>query len=138
MTKSTNYALRVKPPLTQQCPFRRETGPSDQKRMRRFMSQSTTPITDFIRSSLTRALKPAALEIRNDSHKHAHHAPMKDVKSKESHFWIRVVSNEFEGKPLPARHRMVYHLLASKMDSKNGIHALQLDTKTPAEASAHS
>lgn len=32
-----------------------------------------------------------------------------------------------------ARHRMVYALLKEEMSRENGIHALQLKTKTPAE-----
>jgi BolA-like protein 1 len=34
----------------------------------------------------------------------------------------------------PARHRMVYAILREELDREDGIHALQLRTKTPEEA----
>jgi len=43
-----------------------------------------------------------------------------------------VVSAHFEGKMPVARHRMVYALLDTEI--KDGLHALSLKTKTPAEA----
>lgn len=46
---------------------------------------------------------------------------------------VRVVSDTFSGKLLVARHRMIYQLLKEELDA--GLHALQLNTKTPAEAS---
>ena len=36
----------------------------------------------------------------------------------------------------PARHRMVYGLLKEEMAKEDGIHALQLRTRTPEEAAA--
>lgn len=99
------------------------------------MSSSTTPIADAIRTKVTRAFNPTELEIRNDSHLHAHHAAMRgSTNSVESHFRLRIVSNEFSGKTLPVRHRMVYGLFKDEMQRQNGIHALQLSTKTPEEA----
>lgn len=35
---------------------------------------------------LVAAFTPSTLIIRNDSHLHAHHAPMRDSTSKETHF----------------------------------------------------
>lgn len=46
---------------------------------------------------------------------------------------VRVVSDTFSGKLLVARHRMIYQLLKEELDA--GLHALQLNTKTPDEAS---
>ena len=59
---------------------------------------------------------------------------MQGVTSKETHFALNVVSEEFKGKMQPARHRMVYGLLKEELEREGGIHALQLRTKTPEEA----
>ncbi|RAH49409.1 BolA family protein [Aspergillus brunneoviolaceus CBS 621.78] len=85
------------------------------------------------REQLTTAFTPTTLLIRNDSHKHAHHAPMRDSTSKETHFHVTITSSSFASKPQPARHRMVYSLLKEEMSREGGIHALQLRTKTPEE-----
>ncbi|WEW59637.1 BolA domain UV induced protein Uvi31 [Emydomyces testavorans] len=94
---------------------------------------SNTPMEDCIRTKLQSALSPTTLSIRNDSHLHAHHAPMRGVTSKETHFHVTIVSSAFASKPQPARHRMVYGLLKDEMAQDGGIHALQLRTKTPEE-----
>ncbi|EER23080.1 hypothetical protein D8B26_004385 [Coccidioides posadasii str. Silveira] len=94
---------------------------------------SNTPMEDAIRAKIQAALLPTTLTIRNDSHKHAHHAPMRGVTSKETHFNVTIVSSAFASKPQPARHRMVYSLLKDEMAQEGGIHALQLRTKTPEE-----
>lgn len=74
------------------------------------------------------------LDIQNDSHKHAHHASMRgSTNVQESHFRLTIVSEAFDGKPLPARHRMVYNLLDEELKQANGVHALQLTTRTPKE-----
>lgn len=49
------------------------------------------------------------------------------------HFEARVVAAAFAGKPLLARHRMVYATLGELMGG--AIHALALKTLTPEEAS---
>ena len=46
---------------------------------------------------------------------------------------MTIISDAFESKMQPARHRMVYALLKDEMSREGGIHALQLKTKTPAE-----
>jgi BolA protein len=43
----------------------------------------------------------------------------------------QVVSDAFAGKPLVARHRLIYSALAEELQA--GLHALQLSTKTPTE-----
>ncbi|RMZ78201.1 hypothetical protein DV738_g4045, partial [Chaetothyriales sp. CBS 135597] len=97
-------------------------------------SSSSTPVADAIRTKLTAALHPTVLEIRNDSHLHSHHAPMAGSTSKETHFALNIVSDEFKGKMQPARHRMVYGLLKEELEREGGIHALQLRTKTIRQA----
>ncbi len=99
----------------------------------RMSSTSTTPVADTIRSKLTTSLHPTALDIRNDSHLHSHPQAMQGVTSKETHFALSIVSDEFKGKMQPARHRIVYGLLKEELEREGGIHALQLRTKTPEE-----
>ena len=99
----------------------------------RMSSTSTTPVADAIRTKITEALKPASLDVRNDSHLHSHHKAMAGSTSRETHFAVSIVSEAFKGKMQPARHRMVYSLLDEDLKREGGIHALQLRTKTPEE-----
>ncbi|KAJ8099409.1 bola-like protein-domain-containing protein [Lipomyces tetrasporus] len=94
---------------------------------------SETPYEDKIRWALTQSLKPTYLKIYNDSHKHAHHTAMRDSVSKETHFRLEIVSEAFEGKRLPMRHRLIYQMFSKEMNAEGGIHAMQLLTLTPKE-----
>ena len=47
------------------------------------------------------------------------------------HFHATVISSAFDGKPLIARHRLVYATLGASLGG--AIHALQLTTRTPNE-----
>ncbi|KAH7313464.1 bola-like protein-domain-containing protein [Stachybotrys elegans] len=94
---------------------------------------TNTPIEDVIRAKITAALNPQILEIYNDSHRHAHHEPMRESTSKETHFRLVIISEAFRSKMQAARHRMVYALLTEEMAREGGIHALQLRTLTPEE-----
>ncbi|PGH07916.1 hypothetical protein AJ79_06124 [Helicocarpus griseus UAMH5409] len=94
---------------------------------------SDTPMEDTIRSKLQSSLNPTTLLIRNDSHLHAHHAPMRGSTSRETHFHITITSPSFASKTQAARHRMVYGLLKEEMARDGGIHALQLKTRTGEE-----
>ncbi|CAK7273282.1 BolA domain UV induced protein Uvi31 [Sporothrix epigloea] len=97
---------------------------------------STTPVEDLIRARLA-PLNPTRLTIINDSHLHAHHAAMADkVQTGETHFRLIITADAFEAKRQPARHRMVYSMLDDEMKREGGIHALQLQTMTPAEEAA--
>ena len=58
------------------------------------------------------------LEVRGDGH----------------HFEALIVSGAFEGKSRVARHQMVYAALGGRM--KEEIHALSMNTLTPAEFAA--
>ena len=82
-----------------------------------------------IRERLQAALQPLALEVVDDSHRHAGHAGARDGRG---HFGVRVVSGAFAGKPPLARHRLVYAALGELMATD--IHALQIDALTPEEA----
>ncbi|GMH05839.1 hypothetical protein Nepgr_007679 [Nepenthes gracilis] len=84
-----------------------------------------------IREILERELKPIQLEIDDISYQHVGHAGIRGSDG-ESHFNLKVVSEEFEGKSLVKRHRMIYALLQDELQS--GLHALSIIAKTPAEA----
>jgi len=77
---------------------------------------------------LQEALAPADVEVRDDSHQHAGHAGAREGR----HFSVRVVSSRFEGLARLARHRLVYD--AARLLIAEGIHALAVEARTPAEA----
>lgn len=94
----------------------------------------STPTTDIITKKIHDEFSPVLFEIYNDSSKHARHSAMRgSTNVTESHFRLVVVSEKFQGKTQPARHRMIYSLLKDELTAANGVHALQLDTKTPDE-----
>ena len=86
-----------------------------------------------IRERLQAALQPLALEVVDDSHKHAGHAGARDGRG---HFGVRIVSVAFAGKAPLARHRMVYAALGELMETD--IHALQIQALSPEEAGSQS
>ncbi len=68
------------------------------------------------------SLQPEFFEVVNESHRH--NVP----DGSESHFKITIVSDEFKGKNLLARHRVINHILAEEL--AHIIHALTLHTMT--------
>ncbi|KAL3646264.1 SufE-like protein 1, chloroplastic/mitochondrial [Castilleja foliolosa] len=83
-----------------------------------------------IRKILGKELNPVELEIEDVSYQHAGHAGVRGSDG-ETHFNVKVVSQEFEGKSLVKRHRLIYGLLQDELQS--GLHALSITAKTPAE-----
>lgn len=81
-----------------------------------------------IRARLEAALAPSALEVEDDSHRHAGHAGARDGRG---HFHVRIVSQAFHGQPALARHRAVYAALGELMQTD--IHALAIDARAPEE-----
>lgn len=81
-----------------------------------------------IRDALQQALTPSALEIEDDSHRHAGHAGARDGRG---HFNVLVVSERFAGMAPLARHRAVYAALGALMETD--IHALSIRAHTPSE-----
>lgn len=77
-----------------------------------------------IHGKVAAAVKPAHLELINESHLHA--GPRTD-----SHFKLIAVSASFEGLNKVKRHQLVYRLLAE--DLAGPVHALALHLYTPAE-----
>ncbi|GAB1596109.1 BolA family protein [Lysobacter claricitrinus] len=82
-----------------------------------------------IRSALEVAFAPDALEVVDESHKHAGHAGARDGRG---HFRVTLVSDRFDGMPSVARHRAVYAALGDLMTTD--IHALSIEARTPVEA----
>ncbi|GFP94300.1 sufe-like protein chloroplastic [Phtheirospermum japonicum] len=81
-----------------------------------------------IKEILEKEMSPVELEIEDVSYQHAGHA---GVRGSKTHFNVKVVSQEFEGKSLVKRHRLIYGLLQDELQS--GLHALSITAKTPAE-----
>jgi len=80
-----------------------------------------------IEAALREALRPTLVEVQDDSHLHAGHAGAKEGK----HFSVRITSERFAGLSRVARHRLVYDALRSLV--AEGIHALAIEARTPAE-----
>ena len=73
-------------------------------------------------------LDPVAIEIADDSAKHAGHA---GARSGGGHYRLAIVSPRFAGCRTMERHRLVYDALGPLM--KQEIHALSIIAKTPDE-----
>ena len=85
--------------------------------------------TEMIRERLTHSLHPVALEIIDESAKHAGHA---GAASGGGHFIVNIVATAFNDKTLIQRHRLVYDAVDDIMHSE--IHALSIQAKTPQES----
>jgi len=89
-------------------------------------------VEDQITAKLHKAFAPEALEVVNDSHRHAGHGGSPGTG--ESHFTVKVVSRSFAGKSRVERHRMVNQVLAEELAGK--IHALAITALATDERSA--
>lgn len=78
-----------------------------------------------IEHKLQQALAPLYLEVVNETY--MHNVP----EDAESHYKVIAVSEQFSGKSLLQRHRLINATLASEL--ADGIHALALHTLTPDE-----
>ncbi|MBB6366323.1 MULTISPECIES: BolA family protein [Xanthomonas] len=93
------------------------------------MSQVGAERVARIRAALEAAFAPQALEVEDDSHRHAGHAGARDGRG---HFNVRVVSAAFAGMAPLARHRAVYAALGEMMQTD--IHALSIRAEVPGAA----
>ena len=84
-----------------------------------------------IRAVLAQTLPGAAIELIDDSHRHAGHAGARDGRG---HFRARIVSGAFAGLRPLQRHQLVYRALDELM--RTDIHALSITALTPEEATA--
>jgi BolA protein len=86
-----------------------------------------------MREKLLDAFSPVALEIHNESHKHAGHAGIAGLPhTGETHFDIVIVADAFKGRSRVERHRMVNSVLADELAGP--VHALSIRAKSPDEA----
>ncbi len=88
----------------------------------------TVTVQESITTKIAAALTPAHLEVINESHRHA--VPP----GSESHFKVVIVAEAFAGQPLVRRHQQVNAILAEEL--KAGLHALSMETLTPAQWTA--
>ena len=86
------------------------------------LSMSTQEV---IESKLANGINALHMDVVNESSNH--NVP----EGSESHFKVVLVSDDFEGKALLARHRLVNKILEEELQGK--IHALALHTYTESE-----
>lgn len=91
-------------------------------------------VADAIHEKLAAAFAPVALDVRDESARHAGHAgaTRADGTAGETHFHVRIVSAAFEGLTRVERQRRIHAALAGVL--KGPVHALSLSALTPAEA----
>lgn len=82
-------------------------------------------IQSTIEDKLAKGVNAMHLEVVNESNNH--NVPP----GSESHFKVVLVSNDFDGQTLIARHRVINKLLEDEL--KDAIHALALHTYTESE-----
>ncbi len=85
-------------------------------------------VAESIRERL-QALEPVALDLVDESEQHRGHAGYREGGS--THWRLSIVSPRFAGKPVVARHRMVYQALGELM--QHPIHALAITARSPEE-----
>jgi len=89
-------------------------------------------IAERITARLTEAFQPLHLEVHDDSDKHKGHSGARE--GGESHFSVRIVSEQFKGQSRVARQRQVNAALREELAGP--VHALSLQTLTPEEAAS--
>jgi BolA family transcriptional regulator, general stress-responsive regulator len=89
-------------------------------------------IHDLITEKLTKAFRPASLDVVDESHHHQGHAGHRP--DGETHFRVHIVSDVFRGKTRLERHRMVNETLSSELEGR--VHALAIHASAPEEAGA--
>ncbi len=91
------------------------------------------PLANSIRRKLEAAFAPSALDIVDDSARHAGHAGAirADGGHGETHFRVRIVSQAFTAMSRVERQRKIYAVLSEEL--AKSVHALQLDARAPDE-----
>ena len=79
-----------------------------------------------IETRLRAAFAPTALEVIDESHKHAGHAGARDGRG---HFAVTIIAEAFRGMAPLARHRAVYAAIGELMQTD--IHALSIRADAP-------
>jgi BolA protein len=86
-------------------------------------------VAQAITDKLTQAFAPEALEVVDDSSKHAGHSGARE--GGESHFTVRITTAAFSGVSRLQRQRQVYAAL--KAELAGPIHALSVQAFAPEE-----
>ncbi|CAA7409604.1 unnamed protein product [Spirodela intermedia] len=81
-----------------------------------------------MRERLVGAFRPVELEVEDVSYQHEGHAAIRGNDHEETHFNVRIVLEEFEGKSLVKKRRLVYDLL---QELQSGFHSLSIVAKAP-------
>ena len=86
-----------------------------------------------IREKLTSAFAPIALDVQDESARHAGHAgaTRQDGSQGETHFHVRIVSAAFDGVSRVERQRRIYAALKDELAGP--VHALSLAALAPSE-----
>lgn len=82
--------------------------------------------SERIHMTLTNVFTPSALDVIDDSHKHAGHAGAQP--EGETHYTVKIVSAAFEGLSRVAVQRAVMDALKDEFDS--GLHALSIKARS--------
>ncbi|MEM6554394.1 MAG: BolA family protein [Pseudomonadota bacterium] len=82
--------------------------------------------SERIHTTLTKVFSPSALEVLDDSHKHAGHAGAQP--EGETHYTVKIISSAFEGLSRVAMQRAVMDALKDEFDS--GLHALSIKARS--------
>lgn len=85
-----------------------------------------------IQQKLTDAIQPDLIHVTDDSQAHAGHPGA--VQSGGGHFYLTIVSDQFENLSRIQRHQKIYQILGDMM--KQEIHALSIKAFTPNEHSS--
>jgi len=94
-------------------------------------STNMTNRYERIQGILNATFAPDALEIIDESAKHAGHAARNGVAGGETHYRVVMVSEALHGQSRLARSRAVHEALEPEF--KSGLHALSLTLRTPEE-----
>jgi BolA protein len=80
-----------------------------------------------IARKLALAFAPVALDVTDESARHAGHAGARP--GGETHFRVKIVAEAFRGKGRVAAHRMIYAALEGEI--AGGVHALAIEASAP-------
>lgn len=81
------------------------------------------PVRDTIEQKLLRKFAPTHLEVIDESSRHQGHAGWRE--GGETHFRVKIATEQFAGKTRLAQHRAVMDELADEL--KGGVHALAIE-----------
>jgi BolA protein len=84
-------------------------------------------VRDTIAEKLTTSFSPLFLEVIDESEGHRGHGGWRE--GGETHFRVRIATQQFAGKPRVAQHRAVMEVL--DVELKDRVHALAIEVLPP-------